>query len=270
MEDNAGVNCEEIQALWGRWWGAEQVLNTRQEVETLPFITSCSLPPSLFNVPSSLQASQRRRSLGLLRLRERRPPPMPGEGRLGRWLLSFLLSPSLSRTRSRSLSPSAALLAAATPLVAVLPSFSRPFGFSIFFSSSHFLYASSCSLRRRSRSFCRSKRSKSLRDAWKMHTKIIQVRYGVWNKSLQLTWKLHLRPTCSSVRGSQYIQGAALVFRNRSSSNLAGGSSFSATKKTNAAEHNKEEKTINNKVLKWSLLTLKLRKDSRCESVFIS
>jgi hypothetical protein len=38
--------------------------------------------------------------------------------------------------------------------------------------------------------------------------------------------------TVSSVRGSQYIQGAALVFWNRSSSSLAGGSSaaFSAEK----------------------------------------
>lgn len=36
-------------------------------------------------------------------------------------------------------------------------------------------------------------------------------------------------PTCSSVRGSQYIHGAALVLRNKSSNSLAGGSSpFSA------------------------------------------
>lgn len=36
--------------------------------------------------------------------------------------------------------------------------------------------------------------------------------------------------TCSSVSGSQYMQGAAFVFRNRSSRSFAGGSSaaFSA------------------------------------------
>lgn len=144
---------------------------------------------SLSSVPP-----QRRRSRGLLRLRERRPPP-PGEGRLDRWLPSFLLSPSRSRTRSRSLSPSAPL-PAATPLVATAPSFSRPFGRS--FSSSCFLDASSCSLRRRSRSFCLSTRSASFCATWDTD------RNSGENEPLQQILKQRcVGPTCSSVRGSQ-------------------------------------------------------------------
>ena len=34
-----------------------------------------------------------------------------------------------------------------------------------------------------------------------------------------------MMPTCSSVSGSQYIHGVALVFLNKSSSSLAGASS---------------------------------------------
>ncbi len=148
-----------IEARWGRRRGADT-----SRGDTLPLKTSCLRCPPL-RIPLSLQllSPQRRLSLGLLRLRERRPPPVLVEGRLGRWLLSLFLSPSLSRPRSLSLSLSpSAPRPDAPPLAPTLPSFSRPFSLS-FFSCSRFLSSSSfCSLCLRSRSFCRSVRSKSL------------------------------------------------------------------------------------------------------------
>lgn len=164
-----------IKAQWGREEQTSlehQARETFFQVEMLSLKTSCILCnfASLFPHSPQTPGPQRRRSLGLLRLRDRRAPPAPGEGRLDLWLLSLLFSPSLSRTRSRSRSRSPCL--GAPLLTTVLQSFSRPFSLS-FFSSSRFLSSSSsCSLRLRSRSFCRSVRSKSLWAAWRAQKKI--------------------------------------------------------------------------------------------------